>query len=66
MVLDFGNEVKWIPVSSTARALKVSKQRVYKLVKNGVLRSVLMDGNRLISLRSVNDLITLRAKKERK
>lgn len=60
---DIAGEVKWIPVSAVARALKISRQRVYKLVKEGKLRHVVIENSTLISLRSLNDLIALRAGK---
>ena len=58
-------EVRWLPVATVAKTLKVSRQRVYKLVSKGALVSVLIDGVRLVSLRSLNDLVAARAKGKR-
>jgi hypothetical protein len=51
------SEVKWVPVATAAKALKVSRQRVYKLVELGYLTAQDLDGHKLISLRSVHDRI---------
>jgi hypothetical protein len=56
--------IRWVPVRTVAKALKVSRQRVYTLVHDGALVSVMQDGCRLISLRSLNDLIEARAKRK--
>lgn len=59
---DVSLEVKWIPVRSAAKMLKVSRQRVNKMAKIGQLRSVMMDGNRLVSLRAVSEMVEIRAR----
>lgn len=55
-------DVKWIPVLSAAKMLKISRQRVNKMAKTGQLRSVVMDGNRLVSLRAVSEMVEIRAR----
>lgn len=50
-------EVKWIPVSAAAKALGVSKQRVYQLVGEGLLVAVKVDRTWLVSARSVDGRI---------
>jgi archaeosine-15-forming tRNA-guanine transglycosylase len=55
-------EIKWVPVATAVRMLKVTKQRVHELMAEGRLRNVTMDGTRLVSLRSLSEYITIRAK----
>lgn len=63
---DIGEGIKWIPVKTVARCLKVSRQMVYKLIKQSKLKSRELDGNILVSLQSLNELIVLRAAKKGK
>lgn len=63
MTLDFGNEVRWIPVKTAAKMLGVSKQMVHKLINNDVLRSVVSDGTTLVSTASIHTRITTLTKK---
>jgi len=56
------SEVKWIPVRAAARMLKCSRQRVSRLCRTGVLRSVQVESTRLVSLRSVADRVESMAK----
>lgn len=46
-------EVKWIPVRTAAKMLRVSMARVYQLIESGVLLSVKVDMTVLVSQRSV-------------
>jgi archaeosine-15-forming tRNA-guanine transglycosylase len=59
---DEAGEIKWVPVATVVRMLKVTKQRVHDLMAEGRIRSVTMDGTRLVSLRSLNEYLTLRGK----
>lgn len=49
--------IRWVPVRTASLALKVTKQRVYALIKEGALASREIDGVRLVSLKSLNDRI---------
>lgn len=46
-------DVKWIPVRTAAQMLGVSMQRVYQVVDDGTLLSMKLDGNVLVSRKSV-------------
>lgn len=52
-------EVKWIPTSVARMQLRVSRQRVYQLLKAGLLVGIQMNGTVLISQRSVDARIAL-------
>lgn len=45
--------VDWVPVATAARALGVSKTRVYQLVDEGKLNSQELDGVILVSRHSI-------------
>jgi predicted site-specific integrase-resolvase len=64
-VMELQNEIRWIPVKTVAKILQVSRQRVYKLVKIGAIKAIDLDGNKLISLRSVRDFEILREKRRK-
>jgi len=49
----FEVEVKWVPVSTAAKLLGVSKQRVHELTASGALARVDMDGTVLVGRRSI-------------
>lgn len=49
----------WIPVSETARLLKVSPQRVYQLIAAGAIVARQCDRTWLVSYRSVEARIEL-------
>lgn len=53
----YDGEVKWIPVSAAAKSLKVSRQRIYQLVGEGVLVAVKVDRTWLVSARSVSSRV---------
>lgn len=53
-----GVGVRWVPTTCARRALGVSKQRVYQLVKEGKLASCRVDGVLLISTQSIQDRIS--------
>jgi hypothetical protein len=55
----------WVPVASVVRILGVSRQRVNKLAQEGKLSAQDFDGVKLISLRSVEQLIALRGNRKR-
>jgi hypothetical protein len=46
-------ELKWIPVRTAAHRLGVSRQRVHKLIKFGIIEAVSIDGTVLVSARAV-------------
>jgi hypothetical protein len=50
----------YVPVSTCALWLGVTRQRVHALVKSGQLVSVKMGSTRLVSMRSVQGLVELR------
>jgi hypothetical protein len=52
-----GSAVRWVPTAVARRMLRVSKQRVYQLVKEGKLASCRLDGVLMISSRSIQDRI---------
>lgn len=56
----YDGDVKWIPVRSAAKLLGVSRQRVSRLCREGSLVSVLYDGTRLVSQKSVEVRIAAR------
>jgi hypothetical protein len=45
--------VKWLPVQTAAKMLKVSRQRVYVLVQEGKLASRVVDGVVLVGLDAI-------------
>jgi excisionase family DNA binding protein len=53
-------ELFWIPVSSAARLLGVSKSRVYQMIEEGKLRSQTMDATTLVEEASVTAEIARR------
>ena len=55
ILIGYDGDVKWIPVRSAAKMLKVSRQRVAFMCKTGALVSVIYDSTRLVSLRSVHN-----------
>lgn len=50
----------FIPVRSASKLLGVSMSRVYQLVEAGKLEACLLDGCRLISATSVDELLAIR------
>jgi len=54
MRVNYDGEVKWVPVATAARQLKVTRQRIYQLVGQGELLGMKVDRTWLVSLRSVN------------
>lgn len=53
--VETGEELVWVVVSTAARMLKVSRQRVYQLCRAGELRSRVYDGRRYVATASVGD-----------
>ena len=47
----------WIPAKTAAKMLEVSRQRVYKLIQEGKLGSVTMDGVFFVSRATVESRI---------
>ena len=52
--MKYDGEVKWIPVSSVAKTLSVSRQRVYALINQSKLSAIKVDDTVLVSSRSVS------------
>jgi hypothetical protein len=52
-------DIKWIPVRSAAKMLRVSRQRVHQLIEAGGLVGIMQDRTMLVSLRSVEARIAL-------
>ena len=50
-------DIRWIPASTAAKMLKVTRQRVYTLVRLGQVSAVKLDGHTMVSMRSVEDRI---------
>jgi hypothetical protein len=50
-----GTVIKWIPASTAAKMLRVSRQRVYTLVRIGQLIACHLDGHTLVKHQSVVD-----------
>ena len=46
-------DVKWVPVRTAAKLLRVSMKRVYQLIEQGTLTSMKVDCTVLVSMRSV-------------
>lgn len=65
MVQEIVGDVKWVPVSTVVRALRVSRQRVYAMIGSGRLQAQVSGSTWLVSLRSLNEVIALRAKEGR-
>ena len=51
----------WSPVSAAARVLKVSRQRVYQLLRDGLISGRKIDRSWLVSARSVAARLALLA-----
>jgi len=51
--MSYDGDVKWLPVRTASKMLRVSMTRVYQLVDVGTLLSMRLDGNVLVSRRSV-------------
>jgi hypothetical protein len=51
----YDGDIKWVPVRAASKILELSRQRVSYLCKIGALVSVLYDGTRLVSLRSIEN-----------
>jgi len=60
----YDGDVRWIPASEAARQLGVSRQRVYRLVYEGVLVACRYPSNVLVSQRSVEARLALTAKED--
>ena len=56
--IGMGNEVRWVPVATAAKILKVSRQRVHKLIQVQKLRSVVIDGTTLVALESIRQRVS--------
>lgn len=57
--LDLGS-VKWVPIVVARKALHVSRQRVYQLIKAGRLAAIRVDGQLMVSSSSIRDrMVTL-------
>jgi len=52
--LRFDGDVRWVPVSVAAKSLRVTRQRVYQLIRQGALVSVKANCSVLVSMRSVD------------
>ena len=50
---------RWLPVSSAAMALRVSRQRVYQLINQGALVARKINGTWLVSAPSIDARIAL-------
>jgi hypothetical protein len=57
-------DVRWIPASTAAGMLKVTRQRVYALIREGYLTGCKLDGHTLVSLRSVHDRLARQSSME--
>lgn len=60
MAVSVESGVKWVPVSFAAQSLKISPQRVYKMIAEGKLIGTRINGCHLVSLRSLSDCRRLR------
>lgn len=52
--LDLGS-VKWVPIVVARKTLRVSRQRVYQLIKAGRLAAIRVDGQLMVSSASIMD-----------
>ena len=52
--MSYDGDVKWIPVRTAAKLLKVTMARIYQLIESGELVSVKSDMTVLVSLKSCN------------
>lgn len=52
--MKYDGEVRWLPVSSVAKTLSVSRQRVYALINQSKLSAIKVDDTVLVSSRSVS------------
>ena len=52
--MKYDGEVRWVPVSSVAKTLSVSRQRVYALINQSKLTAIKVDDTVLVSSRSVS------------
>lgn len=52
-------ETHWIPASRAAKLLKVSRQRIYQLLRDGLISGQQVDRTWLISARSVDARLAL-------
>ena len=50
--VDLGS-VKWVPIIVARKALRVSRQRVYQLIKAGSLAAIRVDGQLMVSSSSI-------------
>jgi excisionase family DNA binding protein len=58
--MSYDGDVKWVPVRTAAQMLQVSMTRVYQLVGEGTILSIKLDGNVLVSRKSVEAYSTQR------
>ncbi len=58
-ILKSDQPTSWIPVSQAARRLKVTRQRVYQLLEQGLVHGRKMGTTWLVSSRSVDSRIAL-------
>jgi len=45
--------VKWVPVRTAGKLLRVSKQRIHQLLRSGKLSGQVLDGVHLVSMQSI-------------
>lgn len=56
--------VAWMPVSAAAVELKVTRQRVYRLLKDGLVHGIQVKGTWFVSCRSVQARLALLREEE--
>lgn len=56
--------VSHVPVTTAAKTMNISKQRVYQLLYSGELLGVELDGVRLVSQRAIEDYLFLQERKK--